>query len=61
MRSGEEAAKYVEKLRSILAYCGVSDCRMDEGSMRCDINISLRPFGSDKFGVKNEIKILNMK
>lgn len=59
MRSGEEAAKYVEKLRSILAYCGVSDCRMDEGSMRCDINISLRPFGSDKFGVKTEIKNLN--
>ena len=51
MRSGEEAAKYVEKLRSILSYCGVSDCKMDEGSMRCDINISLRPFGSDKFCV----------
>ena len=59
MRSGEEAAKYVEKLRSILSYCGVSDCKMDEGSMRCDINISLRPFGTDKFGVKTEIKNLN--
>ena len=59
MRSGEEAAKYVEKLRSILSYCGVSDCKMDEGSMRCDINISLRPIGSDKFGVKTEIKNLN--
>ena len=59
MRSGEEAAKYVEKLRSILSYCGVSDCKMDEGSMRCDINISLRPIGSEKFGVKTEIKNLN--
>lgn len=59
MRSGEEAAKYVEKLRSILSYCGVSDCKMDEGSMRCDINISLRPYGSEKFGVKTEIKNLN--
>ena len=59
MRSGEEAAKYVEKLRSILSYCGVSDCKMDEGSMRCDINISLRPVGTEKFGVKTEIKNLN--
>ena len=59
MRSGEEAAKYVEKLRSILSYCGVSDCKMDEGSMRCDINISLRPYGSETFGVKTEIKNLN--
>lgn len=59
MRSGEEAAKYVEKLRSILSYLGVSDCKMEEGSMRCDINISLRPIGSEKFGVKTEIKNLN--
>ena len=59
MRSGEEAAKYVEKLRSILSFCGVSDCKMDEGSMRCDINISLRPYGSETFGVKTEIKNLN--
>ena len=59
MRSGEEAAKYVVKLRSILSYLGVSDCKMEEGSMRCDINISLRPIGSEKFGVKTEIKNLN--
>ena len=59
MRSGEEAAKYVEKLRSILSYLGVSDCKMEEGSMRCDINISLRPLGTEKFGVKTEIKNLN--
>ena len=59
MRSGEEAAKYVEKLRSILSYLGVSDCKMEEGSMRCDFNISLRPIGTEKFGVKTEIKNLN--
>ena len=43
MRSGEEAAAYVEKLRMILLYLGVSDVKMEEGSMRCDVNISLRP------------------
>ena len=59
IRSGEEAAKYVEKLRAILSYCGVSDCKMEEGSMRCDVNISIRPFGSEKFGVRTEIKNLN--
>lgn len=59
MRSGEEAAKYVDKLRSILSYCDVSDCKMEEGSMRCDINISLRPFGQKEYGVKTEIKNLN--
>ena len=59
IRSGEEAAKYVEKLRSILSYCGVSDCKMEEGSMRCDVNISIRPFGTEKFGVRTEIKNLN--
>lgn len=59
MRSGEEAAKYVDKLRSILSYCEVSDCKMEEGSMRCDINISLRPFGQKEYGVKTEIKNLN--
>lgn len=59
MHSGEEAAKYVDKLRSILSYCEVSDCKMEEGSMRCDINISLRPFGQKEYGVKTEIKNLN--
>ena len=59
MHSGEEAAKYVDKLRSILSYCDVSDCKMEEGSMRCDINISLRPFGQKEYGVKTEIKNLN--
>lgn len=59
MRSGAEAAAYVETLRSILLYTGVSDVKMEEGSMRCDINISIRPMGSEKLGVKTEIKNLN--
>lgn len=59
MRSGKEAAAYVEKLRNILYYLGVSDVKMEEGSMRCDVNISLRPMGSETFGVKSEIKNLN--
>lgn len=59
MRSGKEAAAYVEKLRSILHYLGVSDVKMEEGSMRCDVNISLREVGTTAFGVKTEIKNLN--
>lgn len=57
--SGEEAAAYVEALRQTLYYLGVSDVKMEEGSMRCDVNISLMPSGSTVFGVKNEIKNLN--
>lgn len=59
MRSGKEAAAYVEKLRTILDYLHVSDVKMEEGSMRCDVNISLREVGSDTYGVKTEIKNLN--
>jgi len=59
IRSGEEAMKYVEQLRSIVIYSGISDGKMEEGSLRCDVNISLRPIGSDKFGTKVEIKNLN--
>lgn len=59
MRSGEEAMKYVEQIRSIVIYSGVSDGKMEEGSLRCDVNISLRPCGSDIFGTKVEIKNLN--
>ena len=59
MRSGEEAMKYVEQIRSIVIYSGVSDGKMEEGSLRCDVNISLRPCGSEKFGTKVEIKNLN--
>lgn len=59
MRSGKEAAAYVEELKNILYYLGVSDCKMEEGSMRCDVNISIRPYGFDGFGTKTEIKNLN--
>ncbi len=59
IRSGKEAAAYLEELRSILLYTDVSDAKMEEGSMRCDVNISIRPFGSDKFGIRTEIKNLN--
>ena len=59
MRNAEEAVAYVEKLRAILYYLGVSDVKMEEGSLRCDINISLRPEGSSEYGVKTEIKNLN--
>ena len=59
MRSGEEAAKYVEKIRSIVSFLDVSDGKMEEGSLRCDVNISLREKGTEKFGTKVEIKNLN--
>lgn len=59
IRSPEEAKAYLEKLKAILQYIDVSDCKMEEGSLRCDANISLRPRGSDKFGTKTEIKNLN--
>lgn len=59
MRSPEEAYAYLEKLKSIVQYTGVSDCKMEEGSLRCDANISLRPIGQEKFGTKTELKNLN--
>ncbi len=59
IRSAEEAKEYVEKLQLIMRYIGISDCKMQEGSMRCDINISVRPKGEDKFGVRTEIKNMN--
>lgn len=59
IRSAEEAAAYVETLRLKLLYAGVSDVKMEEGSMRCDINISLRPFGHKSYGTKVEIKNMN--
>ena len=58
-RSADEAREYVEKLQQIMRYIGVSDCRMQEGSMRCDVNISVRPEGSDKLGTRTEIKNMN--
>jgi len=57
--SGEEAMKYVETIREIVTFLGVSDGKMEEGSLRCDVNISLRPYGSKVFGTKCEIKNLN--
>lgn len=59
MRSPEEAYAYLEAVRSIIQFSGVSDVKMEEGSMRCDANISLRPYGQEAFGTKAELKNLN--
>ncbi len=59
MRSAKEAVAYMEKLRAILQYCGVSDCKMEEGSLRCDANVSVRPVGQKELGTKTEIKNIN--
>jgi len=58
-RSADECTEYLEKLQTILRAVGVSDCRMQEGSMRCDVNISLRKKGEAAFGVRAEVKNLN--
>jgi len=59
IRSGEEAKAYLEKLKAILEYTGVSDVKMEQGSLRCDANVSVRPAGSDMLGTKTEIKNMN--
>ncbi len=59
MRSAEEAGAYLRKLRSIVRYAGVCDGNMEEGSLRCDANVSIRPVGQEKFGTKVELKNLN--
>jgi aspartyl-tRNA(Asn)/glutamyl-tRNA(Gln) amidotransferase subunit B len=59
MRSAEEAAVFFETLRQILVWLGVNDGNMDEGSLRCDANVSIRPHGSDKLGTKTEVKNVN--
>ncbi len=59
IRSGTEAMHYVEAIRNIVVYSLTSDGKMEEGSLRCDLNVSLRPFGEEKFGTKVEIKNLN--
>ncbi len=59
LRSGQEAAEYAQELRRIMRYLGVSDGNMQEGSLRCDVNISVRPVGSETFGTKVEIKNMN--
>ena len=59
IRGPEEAVAYLEKLRAIIMYTGVSDCKMQEGSLRCDVNLSVRKIGETKFGTRTEMKNLN--
>ena len=59
LRSADETIAYLEKLKATLQYLGVSDCKMQEGSMRADVNISVRPVGSDKLGIRSELKNMN--
>lgn len=59
LRSGQEAAEYAQALRQLVRYLGISDGNMQEGSLRCDVNISVRPVGQEKFGTKVEIKNMN--
>ena len=59
MRSAEEVIAYLEKLRLIIQYLGASDCRLQEGSMRADVNLSVREVGSSTFGTRTEMKNLN--
>lgn len=59
MRSVEEAGEYLETLKSILKYIGVSDCKMQEGSLRCDVNVSVRPVGQKEYGIRSEMKNVN--
>ena len=59
MRSSEEVIAYLEKLRCTMQYLGVSDCKLQEGSMRADVNLSVREVGSETFGTRTEMKNLN--
>ncbi len=59
IRSPQEAYDYLTRLKEIILYTAVSDCNMEEGSLRCDANISVRPVGQEKFGTKTEIKNVN--
>ncbi|MSV24277.1 Asp-tRNA(Asn)/Glu-tRNA(Gln) amidotransferase subunit GatB [Selenomonas sp. WCA-380-WT-3B 3/] len=59
MRSAEEARSYMEKIKSIMEYIDVSNCRMEEGNLRADINVSLRPVGSKELGTRTEMKNIN--
>lgn len=59
IRSGEETEKYLRKLKSILEYIEVSDCKMQEGSLRADVNVSIRKKGDDKLGTRTEMKNMN--
>lgn len=59
IRSAEEAKAYLQKLRATILYTGVSDCKMNEGSLRCDVNLSVRKKGETKFGTRTEMKNIN--
>lgn len=59
LSSAEEAGEFVEKVRLMLLYSGVSDCRMEEGSLRADVNVSIRPVGTDELGTRTEMKNIN--
>ncbi len=59
IRTPEEAKAYLEKLKAIIQYTGVSDVRMEQGSLRCDANVSIRPYGQKEFGTKTELKNMN--
>ncbi|MZH46122.1 MAG: Asp-tRNA(Asn)/Glu-tRNA(Gln) amidotransferase subunit GatB, partial [Nitrospinae bacterium] len=59
IRSPEEARAYLTELKAILEYTEVSDCNMEEGSLRCDANVSIRPVGQKEFGTRTELKNLN--
>ncbi len=59
MRSAEEAKAYLEKLKAYIEYTGVSDVKMEQGSLRCDANVSVRPIGQKEFGTRAEVKNLN--
>ncbi|MBQ6888359.1 MAG: Asp-tRNA(Asn)/Glu-tRNA(Gln) amidotransferase subunit GatB [Lachnospiraceae bacterium] len=59
MRSAEEVIAYLEKLRLIIQYLGASDCKLQEGSMRADVNLSVREVGAEKYGTRTEMKNLN--
>ncbi|VAX14863.1 Aspartyl-tRNA(Asn) amidotransferase subunit B @ Glutamyl-tRNA(Gln) amidotransferase subunit B [hydrothermal vent metagenome] len=59
IRSSEEAKRYLSKLKAILEYLEVSDCNMEEGSFRCDANVSIRPVGQEELGTRTELKNMN--
>lgn len=59
MRSSDEAKEFLENLKAILEYTEVSDCKMEQGSLRCDVNVSVRPIGQQEFGTRCEMKNVN--
>jgi aspartyl-tRNA(Asn)/glutamyl-tRNA(Gln) amidotransferase subunit B len=59
LRTAEEAYEYVDRLRELMLWLGISDCKMEQGSLRCDANVSVRPLGQRELGVKTEIKNMN--